>query len=161
MSSSDAETVFDNFQDGVFSLFGGVEPGTKKKIWYGLGIIIAIIIFILIIYAVYKLFFSTSFANGRNGGSGCGRYNQLQRAINMEYPVSQPEYEANELAKQEAAGMQYANQYQPHMENVYSGFEDRKTEAEIQHYQVTPQYAQNGITQTVWNDNVFKNIAYD
>jgi hypothetical protein len=47
------------------------------------------------------------------------------------------------------------------MENVYAPFQDRKTEVEIETYQELPSYPQNNIGQSVYNDNVFKNIAYE
>jgi hypothetical protein len=162
MSSSDAREIFDNFQEGVFNIFGGGEPmGTGAKI--AIAVVIAFVIFVIIIgiYMIYKSMTASTFGNGRVVGSGCGRYNQLQRAVNLEFPISQTEYENHEMAKQDAAGIQYASQWQPQMENVYSGFQDRTTGVEIQHYHEKPQYPQIGLTQSVYNDNVFKNIAYD
>ncbi len=158
MSSDSANTTFDDFHNGIFTIIGGTEP--KKVLKYVAGGIIAILLVALVAFVIYKLT-SSGFGNGRVVGSGCGRYNQLQRAINMEFPISQTEYESAEIAKQEAAGIQYANSWQPPMENVYAAFQDRKNEAVIEHYQQKPTYPQVGITQSVYNDNVFKNIAYD
>lgn len=157
--SSDADTAFDQFQNGVFNIIGGVQPGTKKMLLIVGAIIVAILFIAIGIYVVNKMM--SGFGNGRVVGSGCGRYNQLQRAVNFEFPISQTEYEETELAKQKAAGIQYANHWQPPMENVYAPFQDRKTEVEIESYQELPSYPQNNIGQAVYNDNVFKNIAYE
>jgi flagellar basal body-associated protein FliL len=124
-----------------------------------IAVVVVIIIIALIAFVYYM--FSSGFGNSRNVGSGCGRYNQLQRAINMEFPISQTEYEDHEMAKQAAAGIQYASTWQPPMENVYAPFQDRKTDVEVEHYQQLPSYPQTNITQSVYNDNVFKNIAYE
>lgn len=159
MSSADEASTFDNFQDGVFNLLGGAE-GKGKKIAIGVGLVFGLIVLILVVYFIWSSY--SGFGNGRNVGSGCGRYNQLQRAVNLEFPISQGEYENSEMVKQEAAGMQYASSWQPQMENVYSGFGDKvKTGVEVEQYQVKPQYPQTGLTQTVYNDNVFKTIVYD
>ncbi len=160
MSSEHADTTFDNFQNGVFNIIGGsqLSPGMKKGLMV-VAAVIAVVLIALIVYFLYKKM--SGFGNGRVVGSGCGRYNQLQRAVNFEFPISQTEYEETEMAKQQAAGIQYANQWQPPMENVYAPFQDRKTEVEIESYQELPSYPQNNIGQSVYNDNVFKNIAYE
>ena len=157
MSSESANTAFDNLSEGVFSVLGGAEP--KKVLKYVAGGIIVVLLLLLVAWGFYKL--TSGFGNGRVVGSGCGRYNQLQRAVNMEFPISQTEYEQSELVKQETAGIQYANSWQPPMENVYAPFQDRKTEVDVEAYQVKPTYPQTNYTQSVYNDNVFKNIAYD
>jgi hypothetical protein len=158
MSSESADTAFDQFQNGVFNIIGGAQMSKGKII----GAFIAAVVIILFIAAVlFYIFKSSGFGNGRVVGSGCGRYNQLQRAINLEFPISQTEYEDNEMAKQKAAGIQYANHWQPPMENVYAPFQDRKTEVQVESYQELPSYPQNNIGQAVYNDNVFKNIAYE
>jgi hypothetical protein len=161
MSSESADTAFDNFQNGVFNVLGGgqMSPGMKKGLAV-VGVIIAVVLIALLGYFIYKKMFS-GFGNGRIVGSGCGRYNQLQRAVNFEFPISQTEYEDTEMAKQKASGIQYANHWQPPMENVYAPFQDRKTEVEIESYQELPSYPQNNMGQSVYNDNVFKNIAYE
>lgn len=154
----ESNEIFENLQEGIFSVMGG-KPETKTIV---IGVVVALVILgvlILLGYLVYKMFFSGGFGNGRVVGSGCGRYNQLQRAINLDLPLAQTEYENAEMAKQSHAGIRYASQWQPAMENVYSGFSDRQTSAEIENYQVVPQYPQTGF-QSVYNDNVFKNIAY-
>jgi len=158
MSSDNADTAFDNFQNGVFNILGGRD----MKCWTKVGVVVALVVVaILIGLALYFYFSSSGFGNGRIVGSGCGRYNQLQRAVNFEFPISQTEYEENELAKQKASGIQYANHWEPSMENVYAPFQDRKTEVEIESYQDLPSYPQHNIGQSAYNDNTFKNIAYE
>lgn len=155
--SSENDMTFDNFQEGIFTVLGGMEKGKMMK--YVIGGVLVLIAIIIVVFILYKM--SSGFGNGRVVGSGCGRYNQLQRAINMEFPLAQTEYENAEMAKQNAAGIQYANHWQPPMENVYAGFQDRKTTMEVEQYQTLPTYPQTGVTQSVYNDNVFKNIAYE
>jgi len=160
MSSESADTAFDQFQSGIFSVIGGVQASGAKKA--GLAIAIVVVLIIIVVGGFFVIKHLTSgFGNGRIVGSGCGRYNQLQRAVNFEFPISQTEYEETEMDKQKAAGIQYANHWQPPMENVYAPFQDRKTEVEIENYQELPSYPQKNIGQSVYNDNVFKNIAYE
>lgn len=151
--------IFDGLENGIFSVCGGgfKNMSMGMKIVVGLIIVGLIILVVLLFWWGIKHF--SGFGNGRVVGSGCGRYNQLQRAVNFEFPISQSEYENAEASKQRHAGIQYANSWQPDMENVYSGFSDKATEAEVQQYQVVPSYPQTGY-QSVFNDNVFKNIAY-
>lgn len=153
----ESDQIFENLQEGIFGVVGGVE-GKGKMIAIVIGVVLVIAVLLILGYMLYKHFFG-GFGNGRVVGSGCGRYNQLQRAINLDLPLAQTEYENAEMAKQNTAGIRYASQWQPAMENVYSGFSDRKTSAEVESYQVVPQYPQTGF-QSVYNDNVFKNIAY-
>lgn len=158
MSSDDTSNIFGNIHESVFEgIFGGGETSKKvMKVVIAVAIVFAIF---LIIYFIYKAM--SGFGNGRIVGSGCGRYNQLQRAVNFEFPISQTEYEDHEASKQQAAGIHYSNSYQPPMENVYAGFQDRKGGVEVEQYQIRPIYPQSGITQSTFNDNVFNNIAYD
>jgi hypothetical protein len=158
MSSEDTSNIFGNIHESVFEgIFGGGE-GSKKALKI-VGVVVALAVIVVIIYFIYRAM--SGFGNGRIVGSGCGRYNQLQRAVNFEFPLSQNEYEDHESAKERAAGIHYSNSYQPPMENVYAGFEDRKGGVEVEQYQVRPIYPQSGPTQSVFNDNVFHNIAYD
>jgi hypothetical protein len=159
MSSQVATDITGNAHEFSFNdIFFGGGDNAKMALKIVVGIIIAVVI-IVILYFVIKAM--SGFGNGRTVGSGCGRNNQLQRAVSFEFPISQTEYEQNEMIKQRAAGVQYANNYEPPYENVYAGFSDRKGGVDIEHFQVPPKFPQTGPNMPAFNDNVFKNIAYD
>lgn len=158
MSSDGTSNIVNSIQDTVLdSIFGGGE-NSKTIMKVVIGIVIVGLIAALIWFVWHTM---SGFGNGRIVGSGCGRNNQLQRAVQFEFPLSQTEFDEYEVEKQKAAGFQYANHYNPPMENVYAGFGDKKAGVEIETYQIKPNYPQTSATMPVFNDNVLKNLAYD
>lgn len=139
---------------------GGAE--FKEKIKEHCGLIIAFLIGIIIVFVIIMLLMymnKSGFRNGRIAGS-TGRNNQLYRAQQFELPLSQPELDAFEEQRYRDTGMQYMNQYDPPMENVYSGFGDAKLSPSVETPQLRPQYPEGGY-QEPFNQNVLNNIAYD
>lgn len=153
------QSFLGKFTGGVSDFFGGASTSEVMK--HPIVLILGTIVILLLLFLLLKYVFTgAAFGNGRLVGSGCGRYNQLQRAVQFELPLSQPELDSFEAAKQSAAGMPYMSQWNPPMENVYSGFGDKKVDPKVETYQLRPSYPEGGF-QEQFNDNVLKNIAYD
>lgn len=125
----------------------------------GIIIICVVVIIFLLIALIICMNKGSGFGNGRNVGSG-GRYNQLQRAQQFELPLSQPELDSFQAEQQAITGMPTMSSWNPPMENVYSGFGDKKIDPTVQPMQYTPHYPEGG-NQEPFNDNVLKNIAYE
>lgn len=125
-----------------------------------IALVIAVVIIIILVIALLWCMNKAGFANGRIAGSGSGRNNQLYRAQQFELPLSQPELDSFQAEQQRNAGFQYMNQYDPPMENVYSGFGDKRVDVHTEVPQYRPQYPEGGY-QEPFNQNVLNNIAYD
>ena len=123
-------------------------------------IAVLVVLSVVLIIAIVVMMNKSGFRNGRIAGSGSGRNNQLYRAQQFELPLSQPELDAFEEQRYRDTGMQYMNQYDPPMENVYSGFGDSKINPTVETPQLRPQYPEGGYQES-FNQNVLNNIAYD